>query len=84
MKYFASRLNLSPSYLSDLLSKYTGKTTREHIHLQLIDGAKSLLLGTDQPVRGIAYDLGFGHPSHFTKLFKSKTGMSPKEFRSVN
>ncbi len=84
VKYFASRLNLSSSYLSDLLSKYTGKTTQEHIHLQLIDKAKSLLLGTDQPVRGIAYDLGFEHPSHFTKLFKSKTGMSPKEFRSIN
>jgi len=84
VKYFASRLNLSPSYLSDLLSKYTGKTTQEHIHLQLIDKAKSLLLGSDQPIRGIAYDLGFEHPSHFTKLFKSKTGMSPKEFRGVN
>ena len=36
-------MNLSPHYLSDLLKRYTGKTTQEHIHLQLTDKAKSLL-----------------------------------------
>ncbi|SEP41469.1 hypothetical protein SAMN05428947_11579 [Mucilaginibacter sp. OK283] len=40
VKYFASHLNLSANYLSDLLSKYTGKSTQEHIHLKLIDKAK--------------------------------------------
>ncbi|UOQ71328.1 helix-turn-helix domain-containing protein [Hymenobacter cellulosilyticus] len=29
----------------------------------------------------IAYELGFAYPSHFTKLFKSKTGQSPRDFR---
>ncbi|HEY9049603.1 MAG TPA: helix-turn-helix transcriptional regulator [Ohtaekwangia sp.] len=84
VKHFASQLRLSPDYLSDLLSKYTGKTTLEHIHLQLIDKAKSLLLGSQRSISEIAYDLGFGHPSHFTKIFKSKTGMSPRDFRSMN
>jgi len=84
VKYFASKLNLSPNYLSDLLNKYTGKTTQEHIHLKLIDEAKSLLWSTDQSISEIAYLLGFEHPSHFTKIFKSKTGVSPKEFRNVN
>lgn len=81
VKLFASQLNLSSGYLSDLLKKYTGKTTQEHIYLALIDKAKILLLGTSKPVSEIGYDLGFEHPSHFTKLFKSKTGKSPREFR---
>lgn len=84
VKYFASRLNLSPNYLSDLLNKFTGKTTQEHIHLELIDKAKSLLWGTDNSISEIAYGLGFEHPSHFTKLFKSKTGKSPSEYRHLN
>ena len=84
VKYFASHLNLSANYLSDLLSKYTGKSTQEHIHLKLIDKAKSMLWGTENPISSIAYDLGFEHPSHFTKLFKSKTGHSPKEYRGLN
>ena len=84
VKYFASQLNLSANYLSDLLSKYTGKSTQEHIHLKLIDKAKSMLWSTENPISSIAYDLGFEHPSHFTKLFKSKTGYSPKEYRGLN
>lgn len=32
-------------------------------------------------INEIAYELGFEHPSHFTNLFKNKTGVSPKEFR---
>jgi AraC family transcriptional activator of pobA len=84
VKYFASHLSLSANYLSDLLNKYTGKSTQEHIHLKLIDKAKSMLWSTESPISSIAYDLGFEHPSHFTKLFKSKTGYSPKEYRALN
>ena len=82
--YFASRLNLSANYLADLLTKYTGKSTNEHIHLKLVDKAKSLLWSTDNTISEIAYNLGFEYPSHFTKVFRNKTGMSPKQFRSSN
>jgi len=54
--YFASRLNLSPNYLSDLLQKFTGKSTVEHIHLELVEKAKSLLWGTENSISEIAYD----------------------------
>lgn len=80
--YFASRLNLSPGYLSDLLQKFTGKSTMEHIHLELVDKAKSLLWGTESSISEIAYELGFEYPSHFTKIFKAKTGKSPSEYRN--
>ena len=84
VKYFAGQLNLSPNYLSDLLKRYTGKTTQEHIHLQLIERAKSLLWGSSKSISEIAYELGFEHPSHFTKIFKTKMRKSPKEFRNLN
>ena len=81
VKYFASKLHLSPNYLSDLLKKYTGKTTQEHIHMQVIEKARSLLWSSDKPISEIAYALGFEHPSHFTRIFKTKMGKSPTEFR---
>lgn len=84
VSYFASKLNLSTNYLSDLLGKFTGKTTQEHIHLELIDKAKSQLWSTNQSISEIAYGLGFEHPSHFTKIFKAKTGKSPSEYRHMN
>ena len=84
VNYFASRLRVSPNYLSDLLHKYTGKSTISHIHLKLTDQAKLLLWGTGKSISEIAYVLGFEHPSHFTKLFKSKTGLTPREYRNDN
>jgi len=82
--YFATKLNLSPGYLSDVLQRFTGKSTVEHIHLELVEKAKSLLWGTEQSISEIAYELGFEHPSHFTKIFKAKTGKSPSEYRHPN
>lgn len=77
-------LNMSDSYLSDLLRAETGKSAKEHIYIHLIELAKSQLLGTDLKINEIAYHLGFEYPQHFSKLFKSKTGFSPVEFRKIN
>jgi len=82
VKYCAQTMGYSPNYLSDVLKKETGKNTLEHIHLHLIEKAKTLLLGTDKPVNIIASELGFEYPQHFSKLFKNKTGMSPAEYRN--
>ncbi|PUZ28656.1 AraC family transcriptional regulator [Chitinophaga parva] len=84
VKYFSNRLNLSPYYLSDVLKKITGKTTQDYIHLKIAEKAKLFLWNTDKPISVIAYDLGFEHPSHFTKLFKKQVGMPPKQFRNLN
>jgi AraC-like DNA-binding protein len=78
----ARAMGYSPDYLSDLLKKETGKNTREHIHFFLIERAKTRLLGSGDSISEIAYSLGFEHPQHFSKLFRSKTGMSPGEFRN--
>lgn len=80
----AKALHLSPNYLSDLLKKETGKTTLEHIHLFLINKAKNSLLNSSVSVSEIAYSLGFEYPQRFSNLFKSKTGMSPTEYRHLN
>ncbi len=80
----ARQLNVSPNYLSDLLKKETGKTSLEHIHLFLIERAKNSLLNSSESISTIAYSLGFDYPQRFSNLFKSKTGMSPKEYRFLN
>jgi AraC-like DNA-binding protein len=84
VQYLASELNFSSNYLSDLLKKETGKTAQEHIHLFVIERAKNTLLNSSQSISEIGYALGFEYPQHFSNLFKSKTGMSPSEFRNLN
>lgn len=80
--YVAQSLNLSPMYLSNLLKAITGQTTQQHIHEKLIEKAKLKLTTTDLTVSEIAYTLGFEHSQSFSKLFKTKTNLSPSEFKN--
>ena len=77
-------LGMSGAYLSDLLKQETGMSAQEHIHRHVVDKAKTKLLNSSLPVSQIAYDLGFEYPQHFSRLFKSKTGLTPVQFRKVN
>lgn len=78
----AEQLHLSANYLSDMLRVQTGQTTQQHIQNRLIEKAKELLSTTSMSVSEIAYQLGFEHPQSFHRLFKSRTSLSPLEFRS--
>lgn len=84
VKYLADIIQLSPSYLSDILKRETGKNTQEHIHFYLIEEAKNYLINTDKNINEIAYHLGFEYPQYFNKLFKQKTGKTPMEYRNLN
>ncbi|MDP4184990.1 MAG: helix-turn-helix domain-containing protein [Bacteroidota bacterium] len=84
VRYCAEKLFLSPNYLGDLLKRETGKTAQEHIQLKLIDVAKEKIYEPGKTISEIAYELGFKHPQHFTRMFKKNTGLSPNEFRLLN
>jgi AraC family transcriptional activator of pobA len=79
--YIAEKLHISPGYLGGLLKVLTGQNTQQHIHQKLIEKAKEKLSTTNLSVSEIAYELGFEHPQSFSKLFKTKTNLSPLEFR---
>jgi AraC family transcriptional activator of pobA len=75
----ATELNVSSSYLSDMLRNLTGQNTQQHIHDKLIEKAKEILTTTNLTVSEIAYHLGFEYPQSFSKLFK--TNLTPIEYR---
>ena len=77
----ATELNVSSSYLSDMLRSLTGQNTQQHIHYRLIEKAKGILTTTNLTVSEIAYQLGFEYPQSFSKLFKIKTNFTPIEYR---
>jgi len=81
VQYISETLNVSSNYLSGLLKTLTGQTTQQHIHDKLIEKAKEKLSTTDLSISEIAYNLGFEHSQSFSKLFKTKTNLSPLEFR---
>jgi AraC-like DNA-binding protein len=84
VKYCADNLHLSPNYFGDLIKKETGKSAQEHVQLKLIDIAKERIFDTSKTISEIAYELGFKHPQHFSRIFKKNTGFTPNEYRSLN
>ena len=81
--YFADRLHVSANYLGDMLRVLTGKSTQEHIHDEIIQLAKYILLNSDKSISQIAFELGFEYPQYFSRLFKKKAGLSPKQYRAT-
>ncbi len=81
VQYISEHLNVSPTYLRSLLKTLTGLNTQQHIHEKLIEKAKEKLSTTDLTVSEIAYELGFEQMQSFSKLFKTKTKVSPLAFR---
>ena len=84
IEYLANGCHLSSNYLSDLLSKETGRSAKEHINDFLMGKAKNLLISSTDSVSGIAYSLGFNYPHYFSRIFKKKTGKTPQEYRQMN
>ncbi|GAA4160965.1 helix-turn-helix domain-containing protein [Chryseobacterium ginsenosidimutans] len=81
VKYISTELKLSQRYLSDMLSSLTGLNTQQYIQNAIIEKAKEKLSTTSLSVSEIAYELGFEHSQSFSKLFKTRTNVSPLEFR---
>lgn len=84
VKYFANELHLSANYFGDLIKKETGMPAQDHIRLKLINLARQLIFDRTKTVSEIAYQLGFKHSQHFSRMFKAATGYTPIEFRTMN
>jgi AraC family transcriptional activator of pobA len=84
VKYCADQLHLSPNYFGDLIKKETGKSALENIQFKVMNIAKERIFDRSKTLSEIAYELGFKHPQHFSRMFKNETGKTPNEYRSLN
>lgn len=81
VQYLAEQLRVSPGYLSDMLRSLTGQNAQQLIHHKLVEKSKEILTTSNLSVAEIAYQLGFEYPQSFSRMFKTKTSLSPLEFR---
>lgn len=77
----AGQFNLSPNYFGEMVKRQAHITAQEYIHGKILEKAKAMLLHSDQPVNEIAEQLGFAYSNHFTRFFRTRTGMSPSDYR---
>lgn len=82
VKEYASALNISEKKLNEIVNSKTGLSCSALIYKQLIMEAKRLL-NTHISTKEVAYELNFDDPAHFSKFFKTQTGVSPSNFQNV-
>src|SRR5690625_258074 len=78
----AEVVQLHPNYLSSLFKKETGITLSEYILQTKVEEAKTLLQFTNYSISNIYTLLHFYDQTHFTKVFKRFTGLTPKQFKN--
>ncbi len=81
LDYIAKNLGISGSYLSRLFKKETGICLQDYINDVRLHRAAHLLVFSDEPIPKIAAYVNFPSQSYFGKLFKAKTGRTPRQYR---
>ena len=79
--FYASRLCISPRYLSQIVRDISGRTVIDYINQMLLLEASYLLLQTSLPIGEIAERLHFSETASFTRFFTRMKGTSPREYR---
>lgn len=83
LSFYADMLYLTPKYLSKLIKSVSGKSAHEWIDSFVILEAKNLLKYSDMSIKSIVYELNFPNQTTFYRFFKTKTGMTPSEYRKM-
>lgn len=79
----ADKLGVHRSYLSALFKDFHKKSPKDYLLEVRMKRAKELLQTTDQPIKIIAYSVGYLDPLHFSKVFKHYYHHSPSQFRKM-
>lgn len=79
--YIAEKLHISPSYLSRLFKKETGKTFIDYLKEYRLKKACELLINTNLRITEIAKTVGYDSYSYFNTLFSHFYGITPAQYR---
>jgi AraC-like DNA-binding protein len=74
---------MSASSFSRYFHLATGRTLRDYLIDSRLGKASRLLMSTDLNISEICYSCGFNNLSNFNRIFKSRRGSTPREFRKM-
>lgn len=78
----ARQVNVSPYYFSKLFKEESGENFIDYLTRVRIDIAVKLLRDRGKSIKEISLETGYADPNYFSRLFKKRTGMTPKEYRN--
>jgi AraC family transcriptional regulator len=77
----AAAVNIHPGHLTRVFRQHFGCSLGGYLRRLRIEFASHHLATSDRPLKLVAVDSGFADQSHFSKLFKRHTGMTPVQFQ---
>lgn len=81
LEIIADRFNMHPMYVSKAFKKETAMNFIDYITNVRIQKARELMYDTNDKNYEISKKVGYYSPKHFSRVFKSVTGVTPKEYR---
>jgi YesN/AraC family two-component response regulator len=81
LKEIAITFERSPSYLTQLMRRLTGKTLYQWLVDRRMFQARYLLLNTDLAIYQVAKAVGYDDAGHFIKHFRKLHGLPPQTWR---
>ena len=81
LAWLAAKSGIHPVYLSYVFQKHLKITIGQFIRRTRVDAAKELLNNPDSTLTEISSKCGFSDQSHFNRVFKSITGLTPGDYR---
>ena len=80
---YAKKMGFSTKTLNNIVKTIVNKSAKIFIDEIAIIQIKRLLISSNQPIKEIAYTVGFDDPSNFFRYFKKYVGSSPEVFRQA-
>jgi AraC family transcriptional regulator len=77
----AAVTGLSPVYFARQFKRATGLAPHQYLSRTRVERAKRLLAATDLPIAAIAFECGFCHQEHLTRVFRKQCGVAPGAYR---
>lgn len=79
----AREAGVHPVHLARVFRRVEKRTPGDYQQRLQVRAACELLRDPEWPLAGIAAECGFADQSHFTRIFRRKTGTTPAQFRRV-
>ncbi|WP_173112068.1 AraC family transcriptional regulator [Paenibacillus qinlingensis] len=79
----AAEATMAVNYFSTMFKLLTGRSFVEYVTDLRLNEALRLLLETSESMEQIAFRAGFNHMTHFYRVFKKKTGITPSQYRKM-
>lgn len=77
----SKEVNISPHYFCKLFKNEMGENFTDYVTNLRINTAKEIMKNSLLSVKEICYEIGYGDPNYFSRIFKKAVGVTPTEYR---